>query len=553
MRRELLKNAAAATLTVAALLIGSAASAQVTQPASSGTGETVRLTLEDAVRRALDHNADLSIVRLTPDVQAERVWASKSVFTPAFATTFARSSVTTPPSNFLLGSQGVNTGDWFSSTGVQQRLPIGGGAWSLSWNSARTTTDSLISSFDPIVQSGFQFAFSQPLVKDRRIDPARHQYAVAKRNHEISDLQFREAVVQTVAAVKQAYWTLKATQANVAVQQQSLDLATELVRQNQLRVNAGLSPPVDLLQAQAEVAQRRESLIRASTLASDAEDGLRRLIIDPADAAFWSARLDPVDEPPSAGAAPDVNGAVAKALDERLDLARAGHELQNAKETVTLFDNQRLPDVRIEGSYGASGLGGTQLLRSGGFPGTVIGTQDRGIGDSLGQVFTSDFPAWSVGVTVSYPLGRSFDAASLARAKVEQRQAEQNIASLRVQTVDTVRRAGRQIQSAAERVDAARAGEALADQRLQNEQRRYEVGLSTTFLVTQAQRDLVESRVNLLQARLDYVSALVNFEAVQQAPAGAGGAGVGIQGASVVSLPVPSPRGLFRSGGGAGF
>src|SRR4029079_10722424 len=160
----------------------------------------------------------------------------------------------------------------------------------------------------------------------------------------------------------QAYWTLKATQANVSVQQQSLDLASELARQNRLRVDAGLNPPVDLLQAEAEVAQRRENLIRAMTLASDAEDALRRLIIDPADTAFCNVRLDPVDEAPTAGAPPNVDAAIAKALGERYDLAQAGHELQNAKDTVALFDNQRLPDVRLEGSYGASGLSGTQLL-----------------------------------------------------------------------------------------------------------------------------------------------------------------------------------------------
>ena len=97
------------------------------------------------------------------------------------------------------------------------------------------------------------------------------------------------------------------------------------------------------------------------------------------------------------------------------------------------------------------------------------------------------------------------------------------IASLRLDAAETVRRAARQVRSTAERVDAARAGAALAEQRFDDEQRRYEVGLSTTFLVTQAQRDLLQAQVKLLQTTLDYQSAVVNFEAVQQAPpAGAG-------------------------------
>jgi outer membrane protein TolC len=336
----------------------------------------------------------------------------------------------------------------------------------------------------------------------------------------------------------------------VTVQQRSLDLARELARENKIRVDAGQIPPLDLVQVEAEVAQRRENLIRARTGAEDAEDALRRLIADPADGAFWRVRLDPVDEPLPAGPVPDVDAAVANALNERSDLTRAAHDLDNARTTVAFLANQRLPDVRLETSYRGSGLGGTQFLRSGGFPGVVTGTRARGFGDALGQVFSNDYPAWSVGVTISYPLGRSYEAANLARGEIERRQAEQRIASLRMQAAETIRKAGRQIRSAAERVDAARAGAALAQQRLESEQRRYDAGLSTTFLVTQAQRDLLEAQVNLLQTSLDHESALVTFEAVQQAPAA--GDSVGAGGASVVLVPPPAPRGLFRPATGPG-
>src|SRR5262249_2996480 len=160
-------------------------------------------------------------------------------------------------------------------------------------------------------------------------------------------------------------------------------------------------------------------LIRARTAAEDAEDALRRLIVDPADASFWQVRIDPAEEPSIVGAPPDVNAAVAKALNERFDLARAGHDLDNAKTTVDFLQNQRLPDVRLETSYRGNGLSGTQFLRTGGFPGSVTGVRALGFGSALGQVFSNDYPTWSVGLTVSYPLGRSFEAASLARADVE--------------------------------------------------------------------------------------------------------------------------------------
>jgi outer membrane protein TolC len=521
-------------------------------PAAAQTdkAETIPLTLAEAVQRAIEHNPDLTIVRLDTEAEAARVGASRGAFVPVFSTAAGRTRNVTPPANALLGDAGVNQNDWFSSTGVRQRLSLGGGTWSVSWDTGRTTTNNPITSFDPNLQSGIQVAFSQPLLRDRKIDVPRAQYVIAKRTRDNSELRVRESVVQTVATVKQAYWTLKAAIANVAVQARSLELARELARQNKIRVDAGQIPPLDSVQAEAEVASRREGLIQARTTAEDAEDRLRRLIMDPADTSFWQVRLDPVDAPAPLGSLPDVDAAVAQAVDGRSDLARAARDLDNARTSVELLRNQRLPDIRLETSYRGSGLGGTQLLRTGEFPGIVTGTRNRSFGDALGQAFSVDYPAWSVGVTVSYPIGHSYEDASLARAEVERRQAEQRIASLRLDTAEDVRRAARQVRSSAERIEAARAAATLAEQRYTDEQRRYDVGLSTTFLVTQAQRDLLQAQVGLLQTTLDYQSAIVNFEAVQQAPPPGSEGPIGVRGADIVLPPTPTPRGLFRAGAG---
>ncbi len=230
---------------------------------------------------------------------------------------------------------------------------------------------------------------------------------------------------------------------------------------------------------------------------------------------------------------PDIDAVVEKAMGQRLDVSRANLDLENAKATVEFLDNQRLPDVRLETSYRGNGLAGSQFIRSGGFPGSIIGARSRGFGDALGQAFGPDYPAWSFGVTVSYPVGRSFEEASRARAEVERRQTAQRISSLRLDAAETIRQSGRQIRSSAERIDAARAG--------------------ATLLVTQAQRDLLQAQVNLLQTTLDYESAVVNFEAVQQAPAGIASDSLGARNPNVVLVPTPAPRGLFRQGAGTGF
>jgi HAE1 family hydrophobic/amphiphilic exporter-1 len=554
MRVRSCHRALARAIAAGSVFVATTAAAQVDLARQSDQPiEAVELTLENAVRRAVENNPDLAIVRLGREVELTRVAESQGAFVPLFSTTLGRTGDVAPPSNSLFGDRGIGANDWFSSTGVRQRLPWGGGTWSASWDASRTTSSNPLSSFDPSLYSRVQVALSQPLIRDREIDQARQQYIIARRNQDTSELRFRESVVQTVAAVKQSYWTLKALLANVTVQQRSLELAEELVRQNKARVDVGQAPPLDLVQAEAEVAQRRENVIRANTAAGDAEDRLRRLIMNPLSTSFWRTRLTPVDEVPAVGSLPDVDAAVNSALDGRLDIARARNDVANAGTDIDFYSNQRLPDVRLEMSYRGNGLGGTQFLRTGGFPGVVTGTSRKSFGNVLDQVFTNEFSTWSFGLTMSYPLGRSYEEASLARAGIERRQAVQRIASLQLEAAEGVRQAARQLHSTAERIEAARAGAKLAEERVDTEQRRFQVGLSTTFLVTQAQRDLVQAQVNLLQATLDHQSSLVNFEALQQAPPLATGERVAVSGTEIVRLPTSSPSGVFRQGGGTGI
>src|ERR1043166_468652 len=114
------------------------------------------LTLDDAVRMAIDHNPDLAVVRLATEVEAARVGESRTAYTPMLSTTLGRSSITAPPTNFLFGNQGVDTRDWFSSTGVRQRVPWSNGTWSISWDASRRTSTSPLTRFAPSVQSGVQ-------------------------------------------------------------------------------------------------------------------------------------------------------------------------------------------------------------------------------------------------------------------------------------------------------------------------------------------------------------------------------------------------------------
>jgi outer membrane protein TolC len=291
----------------------------------------------------------------------------------------------------------------------------------------------------------------------------------------------------------------------------------------------GNAPPLDLVSAQAEVAQREEALIVAEALVKQAEDTLRTRILDPSRPDLWTVRIEAIDPPPSGTALPDLDAAVATALESRSDIERARAELSQSETSVKYFANQRLPDLRLTGNYQTAGLGGTRLLRVGGFPGTLVpGGGETPFGSVLEQVVRADYPTWTVGIVISQPLGQSYDAAGLARSRLESQQRERRLKELEVDAIRQVRQAAWQLEMNVKRVQTTRLGRELAEQRLDAEQRRFEVGMSTSFLVIQAQRDLAQARNNELLAQLAYDRSVIDFEAIQLAPpAGGGGAGSG--------------------------
>ena len=483
----------------------------------------LRLTVDDAVKMALDHNVDLAGDRFDPQISDAQVAAAAGVFKPVFNTGVNRNNQLQAPSSFLVPTA-TRTDVVTSSAGVNQALPWFGTSYNVAWNATHTDSNSFLNSYNPLVQSGLTLNVSQPLVRNLFIDPARQQLATSRINRDISDTRVRESVVRTTANVKTAYWNLVAAHANVDARRSALDLAQELARVNKAKVDVGQSPPLDLVSAQAEVAADQEQLIVAETAVKEAEDQLRVLIFDPTDLGNWKVAVEAIDSPPVATVAPDVDAAIATALRNRTDLVRARKDIETAETTVKFTGNQRLPDVRLNASYIASGLGGTQVLRTGGFPGTIVGPGDvTSFGSVLNQLFSSNYPTWVAGVSVSYPIGESADEANYARAKLSRAQSEARLKGAEGRAIQQVRDAAWKIEMNAKRIETTRAARELAEQRLDAERKRFEVGMSTSFLVIQAQRDLAQAKSNELGAVLAYDLSLVDFEALQEAGPSAAG------------------------------
>jgi outer membrane protein TolC len=234
-------------------------------------------------------------------------------------------------------------------------------------------------------------------------------------------------------------------------------------------------------------------------------------------------------------------------------------QIENSRTQVDLAKNASLPDLRLQGTYQANALGGTELTRTGGFPGTVTGQQFVAYGDVLRQLFASNYPTWTLGVTVSYPLGRSAEQSALARSTLEVEQSTARLRSSEFKVVREVRQAAMQLEQNRERIETTRVGRELSEQRLDAEQRRFEVGMSTNFNVIQAQRDLAVARNNELQAQLDYQLALITYETVQRVgttnastPSVPGATNTGTTGTTNTTPAATGGTTVLSSGGGPG-
>ncbi|HTM03064.1 MAG TPA: TolC family protein [Vicinamibacterales bacterium] len=500
-----------------------AAQAPLAQPPVPAA-DTRRLTLEEAVRLAVQNNLGLQVQRFNPQLQDLSLALARTAWNPSLTTTFQQNGTNQPSTGFLSGSAtSTHQNRFTNNTSVQQILPTGG-QYSIGWDTSRTTSNSVLTSFPTNISSNLSLSFSQPLLRGFRVDSTRNQLLITQKNREIADVNLQQQVATTSRSVRNAYWDLAYARAALQVAQQSLDLANQSLRDTQTRVEIGTTPPIDVVEAQSEVASREEAVIVAQSNIETAEDTLRALVYDPQSPDFWTLHIEPTELPTFAVAMVDVDGAVQTALNQRLDLQASKKSLEANDINIRYLRNQALPDVTASLDYGLVGVGGLQVTRTSPFGGDVISSTSRSYGSTLADLFGQDFPSWTAGVSISYPIGHTQQEASLAQARLQYNQTVTQLKNQQLQVATQVRQAARAVVTNQKRVDSNRAARELAEQRLTAEQRKFAAGTSTNFQVFQAQRDLAQARSNELQAILDYQRSVVDLDTVQQVPLTGGGA-----------------------------
>ena len=507
------------------LAMQAAAQSAVQQP-----GETVRrLSIDEALKLAIEQNLGIRYQRIDPQIQDTGIALAQSSWRPNFSTSLSRQSQTSASTSSLSGgATGIDNGTFATAVSLAQTLPWGGN-YSAAWNSSRFTTTNLFSSFSPQVSSNLNLQYTQPLLRNFQVDAIRQQVSLSRKVRDLSDIQLQSIVTQTLRSVRNAYWDLSYSINNLKAQQESLALSQRSLKDNQKRVEIGTMAPIDIVQAQAEVATNESSVIVAEAAIRQAQDNLRMLILDPGTAEFWTVNFEPTDAPSFDARAIDVDGAVKTALDKRSDLRSAKNALDQSDINIKYYTNQIKPDVNANIGYNPVGVGGTQLsavdlaaVASGKAVNRTV-VSDVGFGSVLGDVFQSTYPTWTFGITVGYPLGANTAHANLARVKLEYEQAQVQLKNMQMQVVTQVRGAARNVRTNQQRVQSARASRELQEKKLEAEEKKLAAGMSSPFFVVQAQRDLSLARTVEIQAISDYNKSLVDFEAVQQVPINGGG------------------------------
>jgi outer membrane protein len=495
--------------------------ARAQNPLDAAGAATVPLTLEDAVRRAVDNNLEIAVERLNPQTFDFTLASLRANYNPSATSTLGRRDNVRPPTNLLNpGSPNVSTMTY--NAGIIQNVPWGGGNYALTFNNNKVVspTDQL-ARFDPQFNSSYLFSYTQPLLRGFKIDQTRQQMATAVINRDNAELNLKARTTNTLAAVRAAYWDYVYSIQAVDVARESLSLASKLLSDNKIRVEVGTMAPMDVVQAEAEEASRQQTLTTSTAIMRTAELSLKRLIVSGTNDPLWSQRLDPTDRPDFQAVSIDVEAAVRSALQQRTDL----HIARNAYEANTVLlksqRDQSLPDVDALVGYGASGLGGVQWnLTGSGLDQQRSGVLfDGGFNNALGTLFNRDYPNWQFAINVNYPLGGNPAEAQAARTRllIQQNQAQIRASELTVAT--EVTNAALQVTNNMEALAASRVARDLSQRRLDAEMSRFDVGMSNNYQVVQMQRDLREAQNIELRALLNYRKALVEFDRVQQAGA----------------------------------
>jgi outer membrane protein TolC len=442
-------------------------------------------------------------------------------FDPTFNATYDWGHISSPQQNTITtGTTSLVTTSSIANFNIQQNFATGGSA-TLSYDNTFSSQNSYLNLFNPVTSAYLDLSVSQPLLQGFGIATNNRPIRIAKNNLRAADLVFKQQVIVTVQTVVQAYWLLVSANEDVEVKRKALALSQKLYSDNQKQVDVGSLAPIEIVRAEAEVASDQQALVTSQTTVLQEETILKNALsrnglANPAVAAARIVPTDAIRIPPVENIEP-IESLVASALANRPELQHSRIQIDNQKIALTGTRNLMLPTLSAFADLRNSGLSGDPNTLP--IPGTTTpyATNQNpffvgGYGNVAGQIFSRNFPNYSVGLQLSIPLRNRNAQANYATAAVNLRQSELSVQRLANQIHVDVQNALITLQQARAQYAAALKSRVLQEQTLDAEQKKLDVGASTPFLVIQAQRDLATAGGQEVIAEANYIQARLQLD-----------------------------------------
>ncbi len=456
------------------------------------SGRRLKISLREAVTLALARNFDITIEAHNPRIREREVVEQESVFDPAFTSAVnTEKSKTDTPSGLLTSSGRQTTSEQTVSAGIQKRLATGADI-SIIFQTVRENSNSTKKTINPDLDSSLTLSISQPLLKNFGIDVNNADIRVATFSLDQSLLLYRDRVISVIDSVEQAYWDLVFSISNLAFRGKSLGLAKDLRRRNQIQVDVGTLAPIEILEAEATVARREEEVIVAERQVQDREDALKKILNVSDNLSSWGLRIIPSDEARFTPVRVKEMSSTMEALKRRADLENARLEIKKSRIQLKRDRQNLLPQLDLSASASNQGVG-------------------RSFGKSIDRQSRNKGYTFEGGLSLRLPLGNRDAKAKFDKARLELQRANSSFTQLEQSIIEEVRRSVRQVRTDAKRIEASRLARRLAEERLDSQEKKFKVGLSTSRDILEDQENVANAQTNEVQALVDYNKSLAQL------------------------------------------
>jgi HAE1 family hydrophobic/amphiphilic exporter-1 len=541
-------------LRICLFLIAAAAFAQTTSvppvkplevPSRIGILGDAKVTLNEVIQRVLANDKDLAVSRIVNDEAVLNLRGAQGYFDPRLGFTGHDLRTVIPASSSLQGSTDgkLTNKELLGDPQISGSWPMLGGTYKLDFSSARQSSDSTFLAINPQFPTSVNLNLTQPLWRGLLYDDNRHRIEVARKNIQFTGAQLRQRVIEVVSQAIQNYWELEYAFRNLGVQIEAVRLAEQQDASNRRQVAQGLLAPVDVVQTQTQVATFQQNVFLAQSALTNAENALKSMMLSDRNDLMWGMALVPEQRTEAQPELPPLDQAIREALNARPELKEANLSIDVNQLDARLSREQTKPQIDAYATLSTSGLAGHPVAASGANPFTeafsplvnqinVLSAQAGiaplppisfgaasvppilvgGYSQSLNALTSGQFTTATVGVNISIPIRNRTAQAAAAVSVAEGRRLTAQKQQVELAIEQDVRNALQTMSSADARLEAAVTAQRYAEEQYASEQRQFQAGTSTVFLVLQRQTDLVAARTREVRAEADEGEAKANLD-----------------------------------------